>query len=137
MLKTIVAKLISIFTNNPHGFITPEVKPEDWHFGAIGGDIVRSDGQWLEFLPTVEDQKKRIETMNCTSFGTLNAIEALHKTLYGEEPNYSDRYCGILAGTTVRGNSVEKPCETMRHKPRDASRDYSRRPEQGCLNGCV
>lgn len=113
-MKTLLAKLFSLLAGGGHGFIPEDRKPDDWTFGAIGGEVIRPDGQWLDFLPTKETQKKRLETMNCTSFGTLNAIETLHKALYDEEVNYSDRFHGIVAGTTVRGNRVNAPCETIR-----------------------
>lgn len=52
--------------------------------------------------------------MNCTSFGTLNPLEILHKALYGDEVNYSDRFHGIVSGTSPRGNKIQNPCETIR-----------------------
>tara|TARA_Y100000310_G_scaffold275754_1_gene292454 strand:- start:2832 stop:3863 length:1032 start_codon:yes stop_codon:yes gene_type:complete len=116
MIRTLLAKLISKLTGGGHGFIKQDIPAEDWMFGAIGGDVIREDGQWVDFIPKDEPQRRRVETMNCTNYGTMNALETLHKALYDEEIDYSERYGGILSGTTVRGNLAERPCETIRKK---------------------
>ena len=75
------------------------------------------DGNWEPFLPKYEAQRVRFETFCCTVFGTLNAIETLHKRLYGDEPNYSDRYTAILTGLNgTGGTDPQKPCEVIRAK---------------------
>ena len=55
-----------------------------------------------------------METYNCTAFATNNAIEILAKRKYGNEPNYSDRCLGILAGTYPPGNDPHIVCEALR-----------------------
>jgi len=112
--KDLLAKLFSLFTRGGHGLIKEDISPDDWHFGAIGGEIIRPDGQWTSFLPPDETQNKGVETMNCTCYGTQNAIEILHNAKYGELPDHSERYCGVISGTTPRGNQINKPCETIR-----------------------
>ena len=52
--------------------------------------------------------------MNCTVYGTLNAIETMFKRIFNVEENYSERYTGVLAGTTQGGNSPHKVAETIR-----------------------
>ena len=55
-----------------------------------------------------------LETMNCTVYGTLNAIETMISRIFHVEPNYSERFIGVLAGTTQGGNSPHKVAETIR-----------------------
>jgi len=67
------------------------------------------------YVPTKEIQRtEHLETMNCTNYGTLNGVETIHKVKYNEEVNYSERFLGVLSGTTRNGNSVHKVCETFR-----------------------
>ena len=74
------------------------------------------DGNWEAFLPRYETQRDRFETYCCTVFGTLNAIETLHKRLYGTEPNYSESFTAILSGLTgTGGTDPQTPCESIRH----------------------
>lgn len=73
------------------------------------------DRQWDDFLPCKEYQSKGgLETYNCTNYGTLNAIEILYKRLFNKEVNYSERYTGIMSGTTQEGNSIQNVIETIR-----------------------
>lgn len=74
------------------------------------------DGNWEPFLPVFERQRITFESYCCTVFATLNAIETLYKRLYGEEPNYSERYTAILSGLTGNGGTdPQVPCESVRH----------------------
>ena len=101
-----------------HGFIADKLEPEHYVFGANNFDSMPlvQDGNWTNFLPQVEYQNKNgLETMNCTTFGTLNCIEVLFKRLFNLDVNYSDRFVGILAETTREGNSPHKAAETIRH----------------------
>jgi len=109
-----------------YGFITPEIKVEDYFFGGetkIGNEIIKPDGQWLDFVGEKEWQWKKfekdgksymVETMGCTGFGTLNAVETLHKFLYNEEINLSDRCINIEANNSKNGNSPQNPAEALR-----------------------
>ena len=105
-----------------HGFIPPkEIKPEEYIFGGseLGSGlpalIVREDGQWLDFLPKSEVQRKNnVESMNCTSYGTLNCFEIYLKAVYGEDNDFSERYSGVVTGTTRNGNSPHNVIEKIR-----------------------
>ena len=103
-----------------HGFKEPDIdKEKDYFFlGAtkLPDTIINPFGQWVDFLPEEELQKKRIETYGCTGFGTLNANEILHLFQYKEEINWSDRCINILANNTYGGNNPHKPCESLRKK---------------------
>lgn len=101
-----------------HGLIVDEIGPNDYIWGsqvAAPVDELQPDGQWDAFLPEYEGQERNgLETMNCTSFGTLNALEALLYRKFGKRVNFSDRYLGIMAGTSRTGNSPHKVAEVIR-----------------------
>lgn len=99
-----------------YGYVPDVRKPEDYIFGAspIKGEVLQEDGQWDAFLPSDEIQlKSGVETCNCTGFGTLNALEVLHKRKFGTEIDKSDRVLGIMAGTYPPGNSPSVVAQTI------------------------
>ena len=104
-------------TPQPHGFIEPEIQEEDYILGdgMLVGEILQSNGQWDDYLPDTEIQHQwGLETSNCTSYATLNAIEILLKRKYGGVHNYSERGLGIVAGTYPPGNDPHKVAEAVR-----------------------
>jgi hypothetical protein len=108
------------------GFIEPTILETDYVFGGetkIGNEIVKPDGQWIDYVGEKEWQWKKfvkdgvtymVETMSCPDFGTLNANEILHKFLYNEEINLSDRCLSIESGTTKQGNNPQNSAEALR-----------------------
>jgi len=102
-----------------YGFIPDEIKPEDYVFGGFSKikevGVLQRDGQWSEYLPEKEIQhNKGFDSMNCTNYGTLNCIEALLKKIYDLDVNFSERYTGVLTGTTEVGNTPHKVIEIIR-----------------------
>jgi len=100
-----------------YGFIPDILEADHYVFGSqeLSDNVLNFTGQWDKYLPAIELQEKNmVETYNCVSFGTLNAVEILHKFLFGKEVNKSERYLGILSGTTESGNSPHKVAETLR-----------------------
>lgn len=100
-----------------HGFLRDEITEEDYIFGGFNLPlkVLQPDGQWDLFLPKKELQTRNgFESMNCSCYGTLNALETLYKRLYGREINKSERYIGVMAETTPQGNSPQKVIETIR-----------------------
>ena len=100
-------------------FKEPMITPDNYILGA--GNVIhtvqKEDGDWNDVLPQGERQNIRgIESYDCTGFGTLNAIEALMKQKFGVEENYSDRWVGIIAGTSAKtgGNDPHTVCEAIR-----------------------
>lgn len=103
--------------NIKKGFIAPVIDKTHWFLGSspIPFKELQSDSNWELDLPIIEKQNIRnIETFNCTGFNTLNAIEILMLKLYGERPNYSDRWLGIIAGTKEPGNDPQVVSEAIR-----------------------
>jgi len=94
-------------------------KIQDDHYylggGFIGTEEINPNGQWDNFLPPEELQSTdELETMNCTVFGTINAIEVLFNFLYRENKAFSERFIGVLAETTQNGNDPHKVAEVIR-----------------------
>src|SRR3990167_3411275 len=99
-----------------HGFVAPEITPDNYVLGASPrfGAIVCPERDWLPWKPEYEVQRKKIETFNCTGFGTLNMIETFMFKVFNLVVNYSDRFLGVLAETWPPGNSPHKVMETVR-----------------------
>ena len=68
-------------TDTPnYGLKEPVLADDHYLLGAspLRGSPVRLDGDWRPFLPDAEPQSNgRVETYNCTAFGTNNVIETI------------------------------------------------------------
>lgn len=98
------------------GFIRPVRKPDHWVFGAsqLPQIILRSDGQWIDYEATEENQfNSYFDTDNCSGFGTGHAIEFIYRFL-GQAQDVSKRFIGIMAGTTAQGNDPHTVAESVR-----------------------
>lgn len=98
-------------------FIPPVIKPEDYIFGSgqLQGAILRENGDWRDYVPQNEDQRKKIETSACASYGTINAIEILMEETFGLiDMDYSERFISFLSGTTPQGNTPNKVAQAIR-----------------------
>ena len=102
-------------SKNNYGFIAPIIVPEDFKFGALGGEILNLEGDWRPYLPEFEHQRKAFDTMSCVTFGTLSAVEMIHKLKYRIEPNYSDRFISKVSETGSNGNTPKKVAQAIRH----------------------
>lgn len=100
------------------GLILEPILPEDYQFGGetkLSGEIINETGDWTPYLPTKEQQSySAFDSQSCTSFGTTNAIETLHKKLFGIEPNYSDRFLSKISGTSTSGNTPKRVADAWR-----------------------
>jgi len=100
------------------GLQIPPEDPKAWILGGgnIPWEVLQQDGKWQKFLPNPEMQNKRgIETYDCTGFAILEAIETYERRKFGKVINYSDRWLGIIAGTGERrGNDPHTVCEAIR-----------------------
>ena len=100
-----------------YGYIPDTIEEDQYIFGGqnIPDEILQPNGQWDKFLPKDEFQfNKTLDTQNCTNYGTENAIEIIAKRKFGGEYDYSERYLGVMSGTTEQGNSPHKVAETIR-----------------------
>jgi len=100
------------------GFITPKIEKEHYVLGGLNVpfNILKEDGDWRSDRRPVKEIQKGIgfDTFNCTGFNTLNQIEQYMYVRYGIEVNYSDRWLGIIAGTTPPGNDPHVVYEAIR-----------------------
>ncbi len=102
--------------SNEYGFIKPEITPEHYVFGdmKLGAVPIKIDGDWSDFVPLFESQNIGYETYSCTAFGTTNCIETLHKFLFKEEPNYSERYLADIVPIDPPGCDPQLLYEAIR-----------------------
>lgn len=101
------------------GFIPDIEKKEDYLFGSLGmpREVLNESGDWRDFEPPMELQRKRFDSYSCVSFANNNAVEAIHKKRYGEEINFSDRFLSVISGTVPgKGNSHNIVAEAKRKK---------------------
>ena len=104
-------------TQKGHGFIKEKIEDDNYVLGGLElpTEVLQPSGQWDDCLPNIELQRRNgLETMNCTVYGTLNAIEMLIRRLFSEFKDYSERYVGVIAKTTPYGNSPHKVAEIIR-----------------------
>ena len=103
-------------SSNKYGFQKDEIQPEDYVFGAsLPMEVLAPNADWTEFLPEFEHQSAgAVETMACTIFGTLNAVEILLRR-FGFDENLSDRWLAWNADVDPNsGGSPQRAAETLR-----------------------
>lgn len=110
--------------------------------GATNSRVIKKDGDFEEFIPVGEQQNKPFEKMWCVSEnGTCNVIETdfnyfIHLVntgkadedikelvkifrhfglIKGDKCLLDTAYVAVGSGTTKRGNSMNKPCDFIRH----------------------
>lgn len=115
-----------------------KLQPTDYITGAspIVGVEINSKGDWTAYLPTGEKQYKyaTFDTMSCTTFSFLNAIETsvnflrVNNKLSAEQIatlntlgfyadgrfNCSDRFTAIMSGTMPNGNYFQNVGDSVR-----------------------
>lgn len=111
------------------------IKPTktDFVVGAITYEQ-RTNGDWTPYLPLDERQSfRRFDSMACVSFSALNSCEMQLNLLLPTLPLYvkkwlqdegyivngklefSDRYLAKMSGTTLKGNTLPKVWDAIRH----------------------
>jgi len=101
-----------------HGFIPPlEIKPEEYIFGQqkLPDKILQDRGDWRDFLPAEEQQRKSFDTYGCTIYNTISPIEILERRLFGEDSEYAERPVYIGTGTRPPGNNPHIIAEWIRN----------------------
>lgn len=103
------------------GYIPPTlIYGKDYIEGSpiqLGSVPLVPDGQWNDYLPPAEEQKRyNLETQMCVSINTLAAIEILQKRVYGLQTEWSDRWLAKMSETTKYGNDPKKVAETIYYK---------------------
>ena len=102
-----------------HGFREPAIDETHYGLGALKElkgfpeVILKPDGQY-DNLPPREVQNRAMEPMNCTNYGTYNCLDIIEMTLYGTMTDKSERYGGVISGTTKGGNDPHTVAEHIR-----------------------
>jgi hypothetical protein len=120
------------------GVIIEPLIETDWSLGSSGLAVdILEDGDWTQFLPSNEKQRRFFESMSCTNFSSTTAVEIIFtylikKDLLSKEDldwlsekgyfdengniNFSDRYDAIGSGTNPNsGNTLKAPAD-FKHK---------------------
>jgi hypothetical protein len=101
-----------------NGYKEAKEKITDYIYGSatpFKDEIICPSGDWTPFLPPPERQSgRKMESMSCTSFGVLNAIETIIFAKYRIRVNYSDRFLAKCSGTTKSGNNIDNVIDTLR-----------------------
>ncbi len=106
----------------PHGLILTPVTEDHYVFGGaskiVNKPVIMPNGHgWLACAPTFEYQAKNgFDSMNCTNYGTHHALCTLAKAkgFTNFPTDCSERYSGVLTGTTPQGNDPHKVIELIR-----------------------
>ena len=123
--------------NKNYGLILEPLVETDWLFKSSGlGQIVRRpDGNWSDFLPTFEKQRRGdADKYACVAFSALNTLETefryqidnklinqddlnwLKSKGYFDEngyPDFNDAYIATLSGTTRSGNTPKRVAQAI------------------------
>jgi len=103
-----------------HGFQAEAFTPDMYILGAskfAGAAVINPKGDWSPHKPVRELQNKNgLETMNCSNYGTYNALETLgiFHDFVDFPRNFAERYSGVLTETTPEGNAPHKVIELIR-----------------------
>jgi len=113
--------LHNVMTPN-HGILPEEVDEEDHIMGATAHynwKVLKPNSDWSEEANKMinEVQKGRyFDTMGCTGYGLMNAMEMVAMNKWGETWNLSDRFINKMSGTSTRGNTMKRVLETVRNE---------------------
>lgn len=91
-------------------FIYPTIRPTDFRLGALEQEVLREDGDWRDFIPQDEPQRRHgIESSSCYIQAQQRAIATILEETHGViDSNFSERFNFILSnGTQWGGNPIE------------------------------
>jgi hypothetical protein len=103
-------------TNLNRGFVEPKIEQENYVLGGaeVPEVTLNASGNWIQYLPKGEPQRRNIETSSCTQYATLNAIETLENFMWKKSQNYSERALAIASENSPVGNDPHKVVEVAR-----------------------
>jgi hypothetical protein len=93
------------------GCIIEPIKETDAIFDFIFGGIKGAPVNWKQWIPL---QEKQIYIPFCVIFSRLNCAETKARSNGEWDLNFSDRYLGVISGTTKEGNSLNAVSEAFR-----------------------
>lgn len=106
------------YTQIAKNFIYPQIKEQDYKFGSgqLAGEVLRPDGDWRDYLPPTEDQRRNgIESSSCYIQATQHALATLQEEQFNiKDSNYSERFNFILSGGTEQGGDPLKGAQSIR-----------------------
>jgi hypothetical protein len=102
-------------------------RPTNYKFGAVEKQVLRSDGQWLDFDPECEIQKGDEEDwMDCVSESDVNDESLILQRKFNIKNNWSQRKRAKESGTTHSGNSLYAVADSAKNKGLCLEMDWPR-----------
>lgn len=98
------------------GLLLSPPEPEHWLLGGVE-PVINPSGDWTPWKPSDEQQKKQLFDSNgCALFGTGHALVTLAKFHgFNDFPtDVSERYMGVVSGTTPKGTDPHLVAENIR-----------------------
>lgn len=96
-------------------FIYPDIKDSDRSYAGVS-EIVREDGNWLDYLPPIEDQNIRgIESSACYIEAQQHTIATLLEEKFDiKDSNFSARFNALLSNGTEEGGDPIKGAKSIK-----------------------
>lgn len=102
----------------PQNFIYPDIPETTYVFGSgqFSGEVLRSDGDWRDYLPPEELQRRNgIESSSCYIQAQQHTLATILEEKYGViDENFSERFNALLSSGTVNGGSPLLGAQSMR-----------------------
>lgn len=97
-------------------FLYPKIKPEHYRLGAANmGPVIRENGNWSDFLPADEKQRRGVETSACYIYGQTHAIATMQEALFKmKDMDYSERFNALLSDGTEYGGDPLVGADSIR-----------------------
>lgn len=100
------------------GFVEPKIDETHYVEGdgrLLGAVDLKADGDWRKFDVTDEIQSvNNQDTFGCTAFGAIQQIAKMINFIYGEKPNFSERFLYNLVEINPPGADPQKVYEAVR-----------------------
>ena len=108
-----------IHVPTPSNFVYPEIKASDYKFGSgqLAGVPLREDGDWRDYLPPAEEQKRNgVESSACFIEAQQHTIATIQEEQFNlPDQNYSARFNLINSNATPLGGSPLVGADSIRH----------------------
>jgi hypothetical protein len=99
-------------------FIYPEITENDYRFGVVATPVIREDGDWRDYLPPEELQRRDgIESSACFIEAQQHIIATIIEEEYGiKDQNYSARFNMLYTDAAPFGGSPIQAAQSFRHE---------------------
>jgi hypothetical protein len=98
-------------------FIYPNITENDYRFGVVATPVIREDGDWRDYLPPEELQRRNgIESSACFVEAQQHIIAIILEEEYGiKDRNFSARFNLMFSNPSPFGGSPIAAAQSFRH----------------------